>query len=86
MEDRDPVLLLNAAELRRKVASFAQAKAEIRNFNRQMLIEDVDVRGLKGRREWEAITRLTGRSEAGGYANSSTRGLISDCWQCGRSG
>lgn len=60
MEDRDPVLLLNAAELRRKVASFAQAKAEIRNFNRQMLIEDVDVRGLKGRREWEAITRLAG--------------------------
>ncbi len=61
MEARDPILLLDAEELRSKVAALERANAEMRRFNRQMVVEDIDPRLLRPRQEWESVTRLTGR-------------------------
>ena len=60
MEARDPILLLEADELQGKVVALERTNAEMRQFNRQMVVEDIDPRLLKSRREWDSITRLTG--------------------------
>ena len=55
MEARDPILLLEADELQAKVVALERTNAEMRQFNRQMVVEDIDPRLLKSRREWDSI-------------------------------
>lgn len=61
MERTQPALLLDPDEATAKVAALAQADAQMRQLNRQLLADGID-RGLLGtRKQWEDVTRLTGR-------------------------
>ncbi len=56
-----PELLLAQDEVAAKVSSLAQADTQMRQLNRQMLGKDIDHKRLGSRRQWEDLTRLTGR-------------------------
>jgi len=60
LEETNPALLLEAAELEAKAASLAAADGEMRGLNRKLLVEGIDAHDLRPLREWEDITRLRG--------------------------
>ena len=61
MEQSDPDLQLERAEIESKVVSLAALDVEMRELNRQLLKDDFDVAGIRRMSEWEDITRLTGQ-------------------------
>ncbi|MHC9084888.1 AAA domain-containing protein [Luteimonas sp. RIT-PG2_3] len=61
MERAQPALLLDADEAAAKVAALAQADAQMRQLNRQLLADGIDRSLLGTRKQWEDVTRLTGR-------------------------
>lgn len=61
IERSQPALLLGKDEAAAKIASLAQADAQMRQLNRQMLRDGIDRDLLGTRKQWEDVTRLTGR-------------------------
>ncbi|HRD95343.1 MAG TPA: AAA domain-containing protein [Rubrivivax sp.] len=61
LEQAEPDLHLEHAEIESKVASLAQLDVEMRSLNRQLLKDDFDIAGIRRVSEWEDITRLTGQ-------------------------
>ncbi|WP_207949535.1 AAA domain-containing protein [Luteimonas aestuarii] len=61
MERTQPALLLDPDEASAKVAALAQADAQMRQLNRQLLADGIDRELLGTRKQWEDVTRLTGR-------------------------
>lgn len=61
MEQRQPELMLEHSETAAKIASLGQADTQMRNLNRQLLSEGIDLSRLGTRKQWEDVTRLTGR-------------------------
>jgi primosomal replication protein N'' len=60
LETAAPELLLDAETLENKVEALAKADAEIRNCNRDLLINDIASGRIGSQSEWENITRLRG--------------------------
>ena len=60
METSNPDVRFDQEAVEAKVASLAQADAQIRDCNRELLIHGMDARRVRPTREWEAITRLRG--------------------------
>jgi len=61
LEDSNPLLLLEAAELESKVKALSSADEQMRKANRRLLIEDIDMGRVGSLRQWEEITRLRGQ-------------------------
>ncbi len=61
LEQETPELLLERSETMAKIAALAQADEEIRQLNRRLLRDGIDMAGIRPSREWDDITRLTGR-------------------------
>lgn len=61
MEDAEPDLHLEQAEIATKVASLAELDVEMRALNRQLLKDDFDLSVIRRTSDWEDITRLTGQ-------------------------
>lgn len=61
LEREHPALLFGQEEAAAKIASLAEADAEMRRLNGQLLSGDIDVAALGTRRQWEDVTRLRGR-------------------------
>lgn len=61
IEAENPTLLAEAAEIRIKITSLAEADAAMRRLNRQLLIEGIDIDRVRSVRAWEDITRLRGQ-------------------------
>ncbi|OWJ61630.1 AAA domain-containing protein [Paraburkholderia caledonica] len=61
MEQANPELLLDQNETAAKIEALAAADAEMRNLNRNVLREGIDRSRLRSARDWEDVTRLTGR-------------------------
>lgn len=61
MEQQLPELMLEQSETAAKIASLAEADAQMRLLNRQLLSEGIDAARLGTRKQWEDVTRLTGR-------------------------
>ncbi|SEB68573.1 Superfamily I DNA and/or RNA helicase [Pseudomonas saponiphila] len=61
MEQRQPELMLEHSETAAKIASLGQADTQMRSLNRQLLSEGIDLARLGTRKQWEDVTRLTGR-------------------------
>lgn len=61
LEEDNPLLLLEAAELESKVKALSDADKQMRTANQRLLIEDIDMSRLRSVREWEDITRLHGQ-------------------------
>lgn len=60
MERRDPDLRFDADEFVGKVNSLADADAQIRNLNRDLLVRGIDAGRIRPASDWEPLTRLTG--------------------------
>jgi hypothetical protein len=60
MEADNPDVLFDGSELEAKVKSLAEADAQIRNYNRDILVQGIDAGKVRPTSEWDAITRLTG--------------------------
>lgn len=60
LEEENPALVLEAAEVDAKASSLAMADREMRALNRKLLVEGIDPRDLRPLQEWEEITRLRG--------------------------
>lgn len=61
LEDTDPDLHLEQAEIETKVASLAELDVEMRGLNRQLLKDNFEMAAIRRTSEWEDITRLTGQ-------------------------
>lgn len=61
IEQENPELLLDQSETTTKVTALAAADQEMRRLNRDLLREGIERNKLKPLRDWEDITRLTGR-------------------------
>jgi len=61
MEQANPALQFGQDETQAKVASLAAADQQMRRLNRQMLGTHIDLQPLGNRKQWEDVTRLTGR-------------------------
>lgn len=61
MEQQRPELMLEQNETAAKISSLAQADTQMRALNRQLLSEGIDLARLGTRKQWEDVTRLTGR-------------------------
>ncbi|NBF10499.1 AAA domain-containing protein [Pseudomonas sp. Fl4BN1] len=61
MEQQHPELLLEQNETAAKIASLGEADTQMRALNRQLLSEGIDLTRLGTRKQWEDVTRLTGR-------------------------
>ncbi|MVV47531.1 DUF4011 domain-containing protein [Pseudomonas sp. PB120] len=61
VEQAHPELLLSQDEARAKVASLAQADAQMRVLNRELLANGIDLARLGNRKQWDDVTRLTGK-------------------------
>jgi primosomal replication protein N'' len=61
LERSEPALLYERSEIESKVASLAEACAEMRRLNGQLLKENINISKIRPLREWEAITRLRGQ-------------------------
>ncbi|WP_183299733.1 AAA domain-containing protein [Cupriavidus alkaliphilus] len=61
MEQAYPELLLDQNETKAKIEALAAADEQMRHLNRDVLREGVDRGKLRTAREWEDVTRLTGR-------------------------
>lgn len=60
MEADNPDVRFDRDELEAKVKSLAEADAQIRNFNRDLLVQGIDAGKVRSTSDWEPITRLTG--------------------------
>ena len=60
MEASNPDVLFDGDAVEAKVSSLAEADAQIRNCNRELLIHGIDAGRVRPTRDWEAITRLRG--------------------------
>jgi hypothetical protein len=60
LESSNPDVLFDGDALQSKVASLAEADAQIRNRNRELLIHDIDRSRVKPALQWNEITRLRG--------------------------
>jgi len=60
MEGANPDVLFDADELDAKVKSLAEADAQIRQYNRDLLVQGIDAAKVRPTSEWDAITRLRG--------------------------
>lgn len=61
LEQEQPALLLEHAEAAAKITSLTEADDEMRRLNRRLLSEGIDLEQLSPLKDWEDITRLTGR-------------------------
>ncbi|MEI5997889.1 DUF4011 domain-containing protein [Paraburkholderia bengalensis] len=61
MEQENPELLLDQSETAAKVEALATADGQMRRLNRDVLREGIDRSKLRSARDWEDVTRLTGR-------------------------
>ena len=61
MEQDNPELLLDKSETAAKISALANADEEMRRLNRDVLRNGIDRSKLGSAREWEDVTRLTGR-------------------------
>jgi primosomal replication protein N'' len=61
LEDTNPDLHLEQAEIESKVASLAEFDVEMRALNRQLLKDNFEMAAIHRMSEWEDITRLTGQ-------------------------
>jgi primosomal replication protein N'' len=61
LERDNPVLLTEASELQARVRGLEAADREMRQANRDLLVNDIDRARLGTRAQWEEITRLTGQ-------------------------
>jgi primosomal replication protein N'' len=61
MEQAAPALQFSQEETRAKVASLAAADQQMRRLNRTLLSAHIDLQQLGSRKQWEDVTRLTGR-------------------------
>lgn len=61
LEEATPALLTEPDELDAKARALAAADAEMRQVNRRLLTDGIDVGRLRPAREWEDITRLRGQ-------------------------
>lgn len=53
--------MLEHSETAAKIASLGEADTQMRNLNRQLLSEGIELSRLGTRKQWEDVTRLTGR-------------------------
>ncbi|WP_456777413.1 AAA domain-containing protein [Bradyrhizobium sp. USDA 3315] len=60
MEGANPDVLFDAEELDAKVKSLAEADAQIRQYNRDLLVQGIDAAKVRPTGDWDAITRLRG--------------------------
>ncbi len=61
IEREHPELLLEQDEAASKVASLAEADTQMRRLNRQLLSTGISRDRMGSRKQWEDVTRLTGR-------------------------
>jgi hypothetical protein len=61
LEEATPSLLMEPDELDAKAVALAEADVQMRQANRRLLIDGIDVGRLRPMREWEDITRLRGQ-------------------------
>jgi primosomal replication protein N'' len=61
LEDSNPLLLLEAAELEGKVKALSAADEQMRKANQRLLVEGIDMSRVSSPRAWEEITRLRGQ-------------------------
>ncbi|MCU7646302.1 AAA domain-containing protein [Pseudomonas piscis] len=61
IEQANPELLYGQDETQAKVASLAQADTRMRELNRELLAKGIDPSRLGNRKQWEDVTRLTGK-------------------------
>ncbi|WP_416221036.1 AAA domain-containing protein [Pseudomonas sp. RP23018S] len=61
IEQAHPELLFSQNEARAKVSSLAEADAQMRLLNRELLGQGIDPAKLGNRKQWEDVTRLTGK-------------------------
>ncbi|KVN34418.1 AAA domain-containing protein [Burkholderia ubonensis] len=61
MEQDNPELLLDQSETAAKIDALATADEEMRRLNRELLRNGIDHGKLGSARDWEDVTRLTGR-------------------------
>ncbi|MGP8541890.1 AAA domain-containing protein [Pseudomonas protegens] len=61
IEQRQPELMLEHSETAAKIASLGEADTQMRSLNRQLLSEGIELSRLGTRKQWEDVTRLTGR-------------------------
>ncbi|MEZ2146334.1 AAA domain-containing protein [Bradyrhizobium sp. DN5] len=60
MEGANPDVLFDADELDAKVKSLAEADVQIRQYNRDLLVQGIDAAKVRPTSEWDAITKLRG--------------------------
>ncbi|MGM0935208.1 MAG: AAA domain-containing protein [Pseudomonadota bacterium] len=60
IETRSPVLSLDNNQVTEQIAQLAELQNQLQRHNKQALTLNIDTLMLASRREWEAITRLTG--------------------------
>ncbi|QOZ38371.1 histidine kinase [Bradyrhizobium sp. CCBAU 53421] len=60
MEGANPDVLFDGDELEAKVKSLAEADAQIRKYNRDLLVQGIDAAKVRPTTEWDAITKLRG--------------------------
>lgn len=61
LEQASPELLFGQDETRAKIASLAQADTQMRLLNRELLSQGMDFSRIGTRKQWEDLTRLTGK-------------------------
>ncbi|MGE8498516.1 MAG: AAA domain-containing protein [Pseudomonas sp.] len=61
LEQANPELLFDQDEARSKIASLAEADTQMRLLNRELLRTDIGLDRLGSRKQWEDVTRLTGK-------------------------
>ncbi len=61
LEQDNPELLFSQDEARARVASLAEADVQMRALNRELLGKGIDAARLGSRKQWEDVTRLTGK-------------------------
>ncbi len=61
LEQANPELLFGQDEARSKIASLAEADTQMRLLNRELLSKGIDFARLGNRKQWEDVTRLTGK-------------------------
>lgn len=61
IEQANPELLFGQDEARAKIASLAEADTQMRLLNRELLSKGIDSSRIGSRKQWEDVTRLTGK-------------------------
>ena len=61
IEQANPELLFDQDEARAKIASLAEADTQMRLLNRELLSKGINLSRLGSRKQWEDVTRLTGK-------------------------